>query len=394
MRDPIADLKHELMAAAERQQRHAAAGAARWRWRLPLRRYRLLLAATVAVTAVAALFVSSPWKTSPGFLERVQAAVTPAPGSILHVKWERTATSSDLACTVTYGPNEIWIDQTPPNRFRVLLNEVNFGAANLRALVCSRGTVAELGGTLDPARTRRPSPSLEPGRTRRPTLRFVPPNTLSSSYANWPFNFPVDPVQDLRTGITSGRAHDEGTVQLDGRTVRRIRFDPPSDCPGSSCPRKPTYAYVDPETFYPVQIECEDCGGIALPGRPVMRFHIVTRYLTYEPNLLRTAANLALTDIRAQHPGATRSQEPGLLSLPTLRGAVAKTVRAAKGAKGARVTFKVTATAGDGGDIPVSCLPRSGSRFPLGETIVQCEASDLGGSTNTAEFTVTVKRPQ
>ena len=180
-------------------------------------------------------------------------------------------------------------------------------------------------------------------------------------------------------------------MQLDGRTVRRIRIDPPSFCPVSSCPRKPNYAYVDPETFYPVQIECEDCGGIALPGGPVLRLHMVTRFLTYEPLLPRTAANLALTDIRAQHPDATWTTEP-VLFLPRLSGAVAKTVRAAKGATGARVTFEVTATAGDGGDIPVSCQPRSGSRFPLGKTIVQCGATDAIGSTATAEFTVTVKR--
>ena len=83
--------------------------------------------------------------------------------------------------------------------------------------------------------------------------------------------------------------------------------------------------------------------------------------------------------------------EPELL-LPKLSGAVAKTVRVAKGATDARVTFEVTGTAGDGGDIPVSCLPRSGSCFPLGETIVHCEASDAAGSTATADFTVTVKR--
>jgi hypothetical protein len=118
---------------------------------------------------------------------------------------------------------------------------------------------------------------------------------------------------------------------------------------------------------------------------------MVTRFLAYEPLLPRTAANLALTNIRAQHPNAIWSSEPPIY-LPKLSGAVAKTVRAAKGATGARVTFEVTATAGDGGDIPVSCLPRSGSRFPLGETIVQCEASDAGGSTATAEFTVTVNR--
>jgi HYR domain len=393
MRDPIADLKHELLAAAERQQRHAAAGTGRGRWRLPLGRYRLLLAATVTVAAGAALFVSSPWKTAPGFLGRVHAAVAPPSGSILHVKWELTSTARDLGCTVTHGPNEIWIDQTPPHRFRVLLNErtfVNepFGGDYLRALACSGGgTTAEIGGTFDPDWTPRP-PSLESGRSR-PTLRFVPPNTLSFSYANWPFYFD-DPVVDLREWLTSGRAHDEGTMQLDGRTVRRIRIDPPSDCPVSSCPSKPNYAYVDPESFYPVQIECEDCGGIALPGRPILRLHMVTHFLAYEPLLPRTAANLALTNIRAQHPNAIRSSEPAIY-LPKLSGAVAKTVRAAKGAKGARVTFEVTATASDGGDIDVSCLPRSGSRFPLGKTIVHCEATDAWTSTNTTEFTVTVK---
>jgi hypothetical protein len=347
-----------------------------------------LALAAVAGAAAAALFVSSPWKTPPGLLEEVQAALTPE-GSILHMKWELTTTSSDLACTVTHGPNEIWIDQTPPRRYRVLLNE-HFGSADLRALACSGGTVAELGGTFDPGPKARKPPGFDPsGPARRPTLRFVPPNTLSSSFGNWPFYF-GDPVADLREWLSSGRAYDEGTMQLDGRTVERIRIDPPSFCPVSSCPRKPNYAYVDPETFYPLQIECEDCGGISLRGR-VLRLHMVTRFLTYEPLLPRTAANLALTDIRAQHPDATWTTEP-VLFLPKLSGAVAKTVRVAKGAKGARVTFDVTATAGDGGDLPAWCQPRSGSRFPLGKTFVQCEATDARGSTATAEFTVTVKR--
>jgi hypothetical protein len=351
-----------------------------------------LVFAAVAGVAAASLFISSPWKTAPGFLERVQAAVTPAPGSILHVKWELTSTSSDLHCTVTHGPNEIWIDQTPPHRYRVLLSDFNFGGADLRALACSGGTKVELGGTFDPGRTRWHQTSQEPVRTRLPTVRFVPPNTLSSSYGNPIFDID-DPVEYLREWLSSGRAHDEGTVQLDGRTVKRIRIDPPSFCPGSSCPRKPNYAYVDPETFYPVQIECEDCGVIALPGRPVLRLHMLTRFLTYQPDLPRTAANLALTDIRAQHPDATLTTEP-VLFLPRLNGATAKTVRAAKGAKSARVTFEVTATAGDGGDLPVSCLPKSGSRFPLGKTIVQCGATDAGGSTATAEFPVTVRPPR
>ena len=92
---------------------------------------------------------------------------------------------------------------------------------------------------------------------------------------------------------------------------------------------------------------------------------------------------------------------PGLrFTLPKLSGAVAKTVRAAKGAKSARVTFEVTATDDGGGDVPVSCWPRSGSRFPLGKTIVLCAATDSSGNwvtdftgnAATATFTVTVRR--
>jgi HYR domain len=79
-------------------------------------------------------------------------------------------------------------------------------------------------------------------------------------------------------------------------------------------------------------------------------------------------------------------------ALPKLTGAVAKTVLAAKGARSARVTFEVTAVDDSGGAVPVSCWPRSGSRFPLGKTMVSCAATDASGNTATAEFTLTVTR--
>jgi hypothetical protein len=328
-----------------------------------------LALAAVAGAAAAALFFGTPWKTSPGFLEEVQAALTPE-GSILHMRWEDIQSSSDLdpACTVTYGPNEIWIDETPPHRYRALLigpyveiARSDYGSTDPRALACPDGPAAEIGGT-----------------DTEETLRFEPPNTLRRITRFAP---QLDPVEDLRTRLSSGRAHEEGTTQLDGRTVERIRLDPPSECPGSFC--KPAYAYVDPETFYPIQIEYEGWGSIFYDGsrHPT---DLVTRFLTYEP-LPRTAANVALTDIRAQHPDATAPD----LHPPKLTGAVTKTVRAAKGAKSARVTFEVTATA-DGRDIPVSCEPPSGSRFPLGRTTVRCWSSDSSRNTAFASFTVTV----
>jgi hypothetical protein len=285
-RRAFALLRHEV----DREQR---------RGRRVLRRigrratYRALALAALAGATATALFISTPWSNSPTFLERARAALTPPAGMILHEKWEETTTTStDPACTVEHGPSEIWIDETPPYRYRLLVNDFPpDSAVGPRALVCASGTAAELGGTFDPAQT----------------LMFVPPNTLSEP----PFRFTrepadLDPVSALREAISAGTAHVEGKMQLDGRTVERIRIDPPSDCPDPPCPRESSYAYVDPETFYPVQIESPN-GFIARRGSPlgpVVRFHEVGRIVTYE-YLPRTAANLALTDIRARHPNAT-----------------------------------------------------------------------------------------
>jgi hypothetical protein len=77
---------------------------------------------------------------------------------------------------------------------------------------------------------------------------------------------------------------------------------------------------------------------------------------------------------------------------PTLSGATSKTVRAPKGAKRVRVTYAVSAHDDVDGAVPVSCFPRSGSRFPSGRTDVVCSATDASANTQTARFTITVKR--
>jgi TolB protein len=46
-----------------------------------------------------------------------------------------------------------------------------------------------------------------------------------------------------------------------------------------------------------------------------------------------------------------------------------------------------------GGDIDISCEPASGSTFPIGNTTVQCSATDEAGNTATESFTVTVNPP-
>jgi hypothetical protein len=240
----------------------------------------------VSVAAVAALLFVAPWSRSPSFLARADAALTPPAGMIVHEKWQLTSVAKDLNCTVKHKPTEIWIDETRPYRYRVLLNELLPLPANYtrRAYACSAGAESEIGGSFD---------SGQP-------LRFVPPNTLVPTGR---FGYSVDSVKDLRDAIRAGTAHDEGKTQLDGRTVERIRTDPPAACSDADCFRKPRYTYVDPKTFQPVEDICDDCGSIKLTGLGVVRFRMVKRFLTYE-YLPRTKANLALTSIRAQHPTA------------------------------------------------------------------------------------------
>jgi len=86
---------------------------------------------------------------------------------------------------------------------------------------------------------------------------------------------------------------------------------------------------------------------------------------------------------------------PGLefdVTPPTLSGAVNKTVRARRGSKRVRVTYGVTASDAIDGSVPVSCQPRSGSRFKIGRTFVKCSATDTSANAKTGRFTVTVKR--
>jgi hypothetical protein len=86
---------------------------------------------------------------------------------------------------------------------------------------------------------------------------------------------------------------------------------------------------------------------------------------------------------------------PGLefdLTAPALSGALNRAVRAPQGRRAVRVRFKVSVRDDVDGSLPVTCRPRSGSRFKLGKTRVACSATDRSGNTAAARFTVTVRR--
>ena len=256
-------------------------------------RHTALALAALAAAVAAALFVSAPWHESPGFLERAEAALAPPEGTVLHYRWKQTMTLSSPVCAVTRGPNEIWIDQAPPHRYRAILDDPPVAGGD--PLACPSGTRREVGGTVEPEC----SPAEQINCLTEDTLRFVPPNTLGVSPLR--FVLPPDPVTMLREAIRAGNVDDEGTTELHGRTVERLRIDDQSACAFPSC--APGYAYVDPETFEPVEMHSSGVVGSA-EGVVVSAVRVVDRYLTYE-YLSRTAANLALTDIQSQHPDAT-----------------------------------------------------------------------------------------
>jgi len=292
----------QAIAEAERQHQPGPAPVKERRLREYARLPRLLpIGAAVAVAAAAALILTTPWSSSPGFLARAEAALTPPNDVILHAKL--TQSSSCPGRTVRWTA-QFWADERTgryrglfrdpllPYPFRTFtLHELLHGPCILRPRRYEAGLV------LGPRNALFWSAQLKKFVPSTVLLRFVPPNTLyrypqkaGTDLDNFGRVPALDPVAAVRSAIRDGRAHDQGKTTLSGRTVERIRVDP---CNKPACkdslPEEGGYAYVDPETYHPVEIHINGAG--------------TTRFSTYE-YLPRTATNLALTNIRAQHPHA------------------------------------------------------------------------------------------
>lgn len=276
------------IADAERQHQAVPGPVKEHRFRRRAHSRRLLpIGAAVAVAAAAALFLTTPWSSSPGLLAKAAAALTVPPGRILHEKWteaERLLLPDGRTCTGK-SAGEFWIDE-PTNRFRAVMRDPN-------APYPHPPTLAEkMKEACKPA-----EPAYEIGGHVLGTggFQFVPPNRLGRvapdviAFGGGPY----DPAGSLRRALRSGHARDRGETELNGRTVELIteRY-----ClnraggSGSACTQRGTDRfYVDPKTYYPVKV-------VTATGD-------VIRFAAYE-YLPRTEANLALTNIRAQHPHA------------------------------------------------------------------------------------------
>ncbi len=119
--------------------------------------------------------------------------------------------------------------------------------------------------------------------------------------------------------------------------------------------------------------------------------------LTYSPNS-GTTFPLGTTPVTLTATDAANLTGTGSFTVtvqdttpPAISGVPADLTVAATSAAGAVVTFS-SPTASDlvDGARTVTCVPASGSTFPLGTTTVTCTASDTRGHSSTATFTVTV----
>ncbi|MGD1059245.1 MAG: hypothetical protein ABR992_17740 [Solirubrobacteraceae bacterium] len=288
------------------------------------------LAFCVAV-AVAVLIALAPWSGSSDFLARAAAALTPpGPGSVLYERWEHIVSERGnpvFGDAAMFGPEQLWIEGASPRRYRAVLeanDNLRYDSSERTDLAFTYGAdVAysgyttnwlnrlpsklagrplELGGELE-APTSKAHPDIV-----FPTLTFVPPNELLRARLQVALGASLpgphdqaieqdpDPVSVLRAAIAEGRAHEAGVTDREGLSVLRIDLDLPTHLPADAPPppanapvfHREAYAYVEPGTFRPVEV---------VFGRDTYRF------LAYE-YLPASAANRALTDIRAQHPTA------------------------------------------------------------------------------------------
>ena len=85
--------------------------------------------------------------------------------------------------------------------------------------------------------------------------------------------------------------------------------------------------------------------------------------------------------------GVTSDTTPPVISVPE------DITEEATGPGGAQVSFQVSAQDDVDGPVDVSCNHNSGDTFPIGDTEVECSATDAAGNTGTESFTVTVNSP-
>jgi hypothetical protein len=246
-----------------------------------VRRRRLTLR-VAAVAGAAAAIALGALETLPGgrepssasAIERAKAALG-ADGRILHVV-SRTTLAGPNGATLRTERTETWELTSPPYDTR----QVHSSQGVRREIAFADGRPE----IYDP---------------RRNTISSLPPALdlpERGRDANARRELPMDPIdagaERLRDGmldlLRSGEAREDGRVTVGGREAIRI-----------VAPADDTTLLVDARTYEPIEWSSPVTGIGTTPDTGVQ----TTRFETYE-RLPVTESNLALLDLRAQHPGA------------------------------------------------------------------------------------------
>src|SRR5574341_1296361 len=166
-----------------------------------------------------------------------------------------------------------------------------------------------------------------------------------------------------------------------------------------------TVTYVPPDTTPPVIGPVSDLTAEATSAAgAVVTFALPPATDNVDPNPMASASPasgstfpLGTTTVTVTATDAASNSSSKTFTVtvqdttPPVIGAVSNVTAAASSPAGAVVSFPLP-TATDAVSLPtVSCLPASGSTFPLGTTTVTCTATDTAGNTSSRTLTVRVQ---
>ena len=250
---------------------------------------RLAMAGALAAAAALGLFAALPGDgvlpgdepESASAVERAAATIGTANGDILHVVTLATVTGPD-GNVLHRERTEAWQMTSPSFDMRQVMYSDGEATREL-AVVDGRPEV------YDP---RTNTISSLPPELDLPAGAAGPP--LPGSRRPIPGDGPTDQSPErLRAQILdllrSGEAHETGRVTVDGREAIRI-----------VAPAMDMTLLVDAQTYEPIEWSVPVTGIGTSPDHGIL----TTRFETYE-RLPSSEANLALLDLRAQHPQAT-----------------------------------------------------------------------------------------
>jgi hypothetical protein len=219
-------------------------------------------------------------------VERAAATIGAADDGILHIITRATVTGPD-GRVLRSERTEAWQLTTPPYDMRQVTYS---GGEAARELAVADGRDEIYDPRTDTISMLPPGLELPPGPARPPLpdARRLPADPADAG----PARLRAEILRLLR----SGEAREDGRTNIDGHQAIRI-----------AAPAMQMQLLVDAETYEPIEWSVPVTGIGTSPDHGVL----TTRFETYE-RLPASEANLALLDLRAQHPEASLDHRIGI----------------------------------------------------------------------------------